>query len=183
MAVQGRQGWPVQTGQIGRSASATCGLLLHGEEQPVQVGFTQASLDDFQEARLFQFLQVPPDTAFARSHIVGKFCLAGKAGVVAPCIFQQHCVGELRANGNVGFGEDEIRNLCKPVTRGEISADNFDVALFLFEDVADVPCRVEFHMLSLLYAVRDEGAVAYPPFLRCARVKMPSKFKFETEWR
>ena len=43
------------------------------------------------------------------------------------------------------FGENEIRNLGEAVTRRKIGADNFDVALSLFEDVADVSLVRVFH--------------------------------------
>ena len=47
---------------------------------------------------LIQFVEITADTAFAATHVLGELGLTGKAGFVAPGVFQQHGVGELRAN-------------------------------------------------------------------------------------
>ena len=51
---------------------------------------------------------------------------------------QGYRVSELGAYRDMAVGEGEIRDLREAVARGEIGADDFYIALFFFEDVADV---------------------------------------------
>ena len=74
-----------------------------------------------------------------------KLDLAWEARVVLPCVFEQHRVRELGADRDLLVGENEIRYLGEAVARREIGADDFDVAFFRFEDVADGSWRLIVH--------------------------------------
>src|SRR5665213_2798707 len=132
--------------------------------QAIKVRLAEATLLDFQEAHTLKLLEMGAYTSLARTHVVGELQLTGKAGIVAPRIFQEHRVSELRSNRNVLLGENEIRDLRKTVTCGEVSTDNLDVTIF--ENVADVALGCGFHT-DTLYAAH----IALPclsPFSRRA---------------
>ena len=136
MAAPVRQLWPIKTGQIGRSTPATSVKLLHCQKQSVEVGLSESALDNLKQFDLFKFVQVAAYASLSRSHIGRERCLTGEACVVTPSVFEQHCISELRADGDISFGQYEIRNLRKAVASNGIRADNFDVPLF--ENVPDV---------------------------------------------
>jgi len=96
--------------------------------QAIQIGFAKSSLLYFQELLTFQFFEVCPDASVGGAHVGGQLDLSGKAGVVLPCVFEQHRIGELGADRDVGIRENEIWNLREAVTRGEIGTNYFDVS-------------------------------------------------------
>jgi len=127
--------------------------------QPVQVGLPKAALLDLQQFGRLKLLEVGADAAIGGPHILGELDLPRKAGVIAPGVLKEHRIGELGADGDVLFGEDEIRDLGEAMTRREIGADDLNVALS--EDVADVPAFCVLHARSLYVACKLTGC-AYP---------------------
>jgi hypothetical protein len=151
---------PFQNGNICRSVPASI-RAFDGEVKAVKIGLSKPSLFDLQQVYRLKFLEIRADTAFCGSHVLSEPDLAGKAGVVVPRVFEKHRVGELRANRNIFFGENEIWDLGEAVPRCKISTNNFDVSLSY--DVADVTLGWELHTLTL-YVTRKLISPAYPHF-------------------
>jgi hypothetical protein len=164
VAAQERQLFPVRTGKYFRSRPAAVIALfgLNGQVQSVQIRFAQSSLCDLQQLCGLKLFEVGADAPVGGAHIVCELDLAGKAGVIVPCIFEQHGVRELGANGYVLFCKNEIWDLGEAVTRCKIGAHDFDIALF--ENVADVAFGTIIHTLSL-YAARNALSPCYPRLL------------------
>src|SRR5208282_725187 len=153
----------VQTGKYFRSrpAALIAAFWLNSEVQPVEIGLTKAALLDLQQLGGLKLLEIGADAAVSGAHIFCKLDLAREAGVIVPCVFEKHGVGELGADGDVFLRENEIRDLGEAVARRGISADNFDVALF--ENIGDVARGAIVHTLSL-YVACNAIFTGYPRF-------------------
>ena len=143
---------------------------LNGEVEAVQVGLAEASLFDLQQLHFFKLLEVGADAALRGSHVLGEGELAGKARVVGPGVFEQHRVSEFGADGNLLVGENKIRHLREAVARGEVGADDLDVAVF--ENVADGPRLPDTPSMGH-YTLRANRSRLLIPYLQrsglCAR--------------
>ena len=136
---------------------------FNGEVEAVQVSFAEAPLFDLQQLHFFKLFEIGADAALRGSHVLGKGELAGKARVVGPGVFEQHRVSEFCTYRNSLVGENKIRHLGEAVARGEVGADNLDVAVF--ENVGNGPRRLIFHQWEL-YAACESLPAAYPLFTR-----------------
>lgn len=100
----------------------------------VQVRFPKSTLLDFKKAGALKLFEIRANTAHRSAHIIGEFDLSWEARVVAPCVLQEHGVGELCSDGEFLFCQNEIRNLREAMTRNRIGSNELDVSLF--EEVA-----------------------------------------------
>src|SRR5205807_4567679 len=96
--------------------------------EPVEIRLAETALLDFEDARSLKLLQIGSDAALPCAHILGELQLPRKAGIVAPCVFQQHGIGELGSDRNVFLYEDEIRHLREAMKGDGIGSDDLDVA-------------------------------------------------------
>jgi len=162
MAVAKRLCLPVQTGKFCRSGPATtaCWTLLDGEVQSVQVGLAETSLGNFEEAGVFQLLEVGADTSLPCPHVVGELLLARKTGIVTPGIFEQHGVSELATDTDILVGQHEIGHLRKPAASGRVGGNDLDIASMLPEATGDVVHTKSLYPLAALTRRAGLGTTA-----------------------
>ena len=148
---------PFQSGKICRSGAASL-CILDSEMQPVEVGLAEAPLFDLQQLHGFQLFEIRANAAFGCTHVLCEPNLSGKAGVVIPCVLEKHRVSELSADGDIFFGENEVRDLSEAMTGCKIGTNDFDIAFS--ENVADLAAIA--YSMTILYVAREVLSPAYP---------------------
>src|ERR1700731_5323900 len=126
----------------------------------MQIGLSQAPPLDLKELRGLKFLEISPDGAIRCSHVFGELNLPRKARIIVPCVFKQHGVRELGADGYLFLGQNEIRHLSEAMARDGIGTHNLDVAVS--QNIADVPDRSIVH--EAIIDGRNSSCAVYPLF-------------------
>ena len=133
MAVYDRQLLPFLSGKFRRSGQVTVDnsrAFLDGEKELISVGLAKPALGDSQITGLFKLLEIGANAALPRPHIIGQGDLAGKAGIIRPCVFEQHGISELGTNAQFLGCQDKIGNLGEPACGGRVGSDKLDISVF-----------------------------------------------------
>ena len=101
----------------------------------VKIGLSLPSALYSNQTGFVQFGDQLGHTHTGHAHVIRQPLLAGKTGVIVPGVAQEHGVGHLRAHGDVGVFEDEIRNLGKAVLQHRI--DRVQLQILLLEQFPD----------------------------------------------
>jgi hypothetical protein len=95
----------------------------------INIGFAQSPALNSNESRFFQFTDEFGNTGSAHSHVFGQPLLPWKAGIIVPGVAQEHGVGHLGANGQIGVLENEIRDLGEAAPQHRIIGVELQVLL------------------------------------------------------
>src|SRR5947207_10181048 len=89
------------------------------------------------------------DTAVGKTEILGEPLLTGIAIILLPRVAEQHGEGHLIAGAELRRFQDEIGDHSEPLCGRRVGVLEDDVALCLFEDIADVSPAAVFHALII----------------------------------
>jgi len=103
-------------------------LLLYSQVELVDAGLTEATLNDFEEAHILEFLLIRAYAALGKNLCLQLHLLPGKTVVLFARVFEKHRVVELGADTQVFVREEEVRHLREAVARDKVFAEDLDVA-------------------------------------------------------